>query len=36
MAVGTVVLAIAFIDETVMEWRGLRVSPNSDEPRRNE
>ena len=36
MAVGTLILLIAFIDELVLEWRGLRVQPSSDEPLRNE
>ena len=36
MAVGGVVLAIAFIDEFVLEWRGLRVEHVSDEAVRNE
>ena len=36
MAVGTLVLLIAFVDEMVLEWRGERVSPASDEPLRNE
>jgi len=36
MALGTVVLAIAFVDELVLEWRGLRVVPSDDAPRRNE
>ena len=36
MAAGTVILAIAFIDELVLEWRGERVQPVSDEPLRNE
>ena len=31
MALGTVVLTIAFIDELVLEWRGLRVQPGTDE-----
>ena len=33
---GTVVLAIAFIDELVLQARGLRVTMNKSEPRRNE
>ena len=36
MAVGTVVLAIAFVDELVLEWRGERIVPQSDEASRNE
>ena len=36
MAVGTVILAIAFVDELVLEIRGQRVFPGSDEPLRNE
>ena len=36
MAAGTLVLMVAFIDELVLEWRGLRVTPSSDEPLRNE
>jgi TRAP-type C4-dicarboxylate transport system permease small subunit len=36
MAVGTVILAIAFIDEFVMELRGKRAVPQSDEAMRNE
>jgi TRAP-type C4-dicarboxylate transport system permease small subunit len=36
MALGTVVLAIAFIDELVLEIRGERVVPVSDEASRNE
>ena len=36
MAAGTVVLAIAFIDELVLEIRGRRVQPVSDEALRNE
>ena len=36
MAVGTVILAIAFIDELVLELRGRRVVPQSDEATRNE
>ena len=36
MAVGTVILAIAFVDELVLEIRGLRVVQSSDEPLRNE
>jgi TRAP-type C4-dicarboxylate transport system permease small subunit len=36
MAVGTVILAIAFVDELVMEIRGERVAQGSDEPLRNE
>ena len=36
MAIGAVVLTIAFIDELVLELRGRRVVPQSDEPLRNE
>jgi TRAP-type C4-dicarboxylate transport system permease small subunit len=36
MAVGTIVLAIAFIDEWVLEWRGLRSQATSDEALHNE
>ena len=36
MALGTVVLAIAFIDEFVLELRGERVVAQSDESMRNE
>lgn len=36
MALGTVVLAIAFFDELVLETLGRRVAPASDEPRRIE
>lgn len=36
MAVGTIVLAIAFIDEFVLEILGRRVAPNSGEALRNE
>src|SRR5450432_4322959 len=36
MAIGALVLAIAFVDELVLEVRGLRVVPQSDEPLRNE
>ena len=36
MAAGTIILAIAFIDELVMELRGQRVQPGSDEMLRNE
>ena len=36
MAVGTVILAIAFVDELVLEIRGQRVALSSDEPLRNE
>ena len=36
MAAGTLVLMVAFIDELVLEWRGLRVTASSDEPLRNE
>ena len=36
MATGTLVMLIAFVDEWVLEWRGLRQAPVSDEPLRNE
>ncbi|HYN61375.1 MAG TPA: TRAP transporter small permease subunit [Rubrivivax sp.] len=36
MAVGTVILLIAFIDELVLELRGQRVQSVSDEAMRNE
>jgi TRAP-type C4-dicarboxylate transport system permease small subunit len=36
MAIGTVVFAIAFVDELVLEIRGRRVVPVSDEAMRNE
>jgi TRAP-type C4-dicarboxylate transport system permease small subunit len=36
MAAGTLVLAIAFVDELVLEIRGRRVVPVSDEATRNE
>ena len=36
MAIGTVVLAIAFVDELVLEILGRRVVPVSDEATRNE
>jgi TRAP-type C4-dicarboxylate transport system permease small subunit len=36
MALGAVVLAIAFVDELVLEIRGRRVVPVSDEAMRNE
>jgi TRAP-type C4-dicarboxylate transport system permease small subunit len=36
MAAGTLVLLIALIDELVLEWRGQRAQPASDEPLRNE
>lgn len=36
MAVGTVILAIAFLDELVLEIRGQRIAQNSDEALRNE
>ena len=31
MAAGTIVLAVAFIDELQLQWRGLRVEPTRDE-----
>jgi len=36
MAIGSVVFAIAFVDELVLEVRGRRVVPVSDEATRNE
>lgn len=36
MAVGTLVLTLAFIDELVLEWRGQRMAFNSDEALHNE
>ncbi len=36
MAIGAAVLAIAFVDELVLELRGERVVPQSDEATRNE
>jgi TRAP-type C4-dicarboxylate transport system permease small subunit len=36
MAVGAVVLAIAFVDELVLEIQGRRIVPVSDEATRNE
>jgi TRAP-type C4-dicarboxylate transport system permease small subunit len=36
MALGTLVLTLAFIDEFVLEWRGQRVEPSSDEALHNE
>ncbi len=36
MAVGTVILAIAFVDELVLEIKGQRFVPSTDEPLRNE
>ena len=36
MAVGTLILAIAFIDEFVLEWRGERRIAQSDEMLHNE
>lgn len=36
MAVGSLILLIAFVDEFVLELRGQRVQPSSDEPLRNE
>ncbi len=36
MALGTVVLLLAFMDELVLEARGVRAAPGVDEPRRNE
>ena len=36
MAIGTLVLLIAFLDELVLEWRGQRALPDSAEMLRNE
>jgi hypothetical protein len=36
MALGTAVLAIAFLDELVLELRGRRTQPNPGEALRNE
>jgi TRAP-type C4-dicarboxylate transport system permease small subunit len=36
MAIGTFILTIALIDEFVLELRGERTGPSSDEPLRNE
>jgi len=36
MAAGTLILLIAFVDELVLEWRGQRRQPASDEMLHNE
>lgn len=36
MAAGSLILVVAFIDELVLECRGLRVQPSSDEALHNE
>lgn len=36
MAVGTVVLLVALVDEWLLEWRGRRVQPAGDEALHNE
>jgi len=36
MAAGTLVMLVAFVNEWVLEWRGLRQAPVRDEPLRNE
>jgi TRAP-type C4-dicarboxylate transport system permease small subunit len=36
MALGTVILAIAFVDELILELTGKRIEISSDEPLRNE
>ena len=36
MALGTVVLCIAFVDELVLEWRGARLPKMPDEALHNE
>ena len=36
MAAGSVVLVLAFIDELVLEMRGLRVAPDASDAKHNE
>jgi TRAP-type C4-dicarboxylate transport system permease small subunit len=36
MALGTVILCIAFVDEWVLQWRGLRIEATPEEATRNE
>ena len=36
MALGTVVLCIAFLDEFVLEWRGARIAKMPEEALHNE
>jgi TRAP-type C4-dicarboxylate transport system permease small subunit len=36
MALGTVVLCIAFVDEFILEWRGARIAKMPDEALHNE
>lgn len=36
MAAGTIVLAVAFLDELQLEWRGLRVTTGNEEALHNE
>jgi len=36
MAAGTVVLCVAFVDEWMLEWRGVRAQAGSDEALHNE
>jgi TRAP-type C4-dicarboxylate transport system permease small subunit len=36
MALGSAILVIAFVDELVLEWRGMRKASASDEATRNE
>ena len=36
MAAGTLILLLALLDEWVLQWRGQRVAPASDEMLRNE
>jgi TRAP-type C4-dicarboxylate transport system permease small subunit len=36
MALGSVILLVALVDELVLEWRGVRRTPVSDEAVRNE
>jgi hypothetical protein len=36
MALGTVIFALAFVDELILEIRGQRQAPDSNESLRNE
>ena len=36
MALGTMVMAVAFVDEWLLEWRGRRAQPASEEALHNE
>ena len=36
MAIGSVILLVAFVDELVLEWHGQRIVPVSDEASHNE